>query len=399
MVYKITYQQNGKVRHIKLTANSYEQLINSSNYPKNILNIKIVESFDIVKFLQKDIDIKIFNKRQKDIYTIFLSLDMMLRSSLSFSQAIELLLKTTQSGISKEILNSINHSLTSSKPISEVLRRYLDDTILLFLELGIKNGNIKEAINSIVIILKEDQTTKNKIYDSIRYPLILFGSLVVSLIMIFTYVVPNFEFIFISLGDNLPVSTKILLGVKHICQKYYEFIILTTVVFICLIAYLSKIYKYYIDKFLLFNIPIVSKVIRSYYMFKLFLSLSIIVNSKYQFQVAIENSKNVVSNRYIKKIINNIVIDIKDGFTIAEAFSRSSFFDPFTIKLLYVAQETSMYGNILSELTKYHKEVFKDFIKNFSAMLEPIMVFFISFIVMWLVLAIMTPIWDMNSVL
>jgi type II secretory pathway component PulF len=58
-----------------------------------------------------------------------------------------------------------------------------------------------------------------------------------------------------------------------------------------------------------------------------------------------------------------------------------------------------MYGNILSELTKYHKEVFKDFIKNFSAMLEPIMVIFISLIVMWLVLAIMTPIWDMNSVL
>jgi type II secretory pathway component PulF len=155
MVYKITYQQGGKVKHIKLTANSYEQLINSSNYPKNILNIKIVESFDIVKFLQKDIDIKIFNKRQKDIYTIFLSLDMMLRSSLSFSQAIELLLKTTQSGISKEILNSINHSLTSSKPISEVLKRYLDDTILLFLELGIKNGNIKEAISSIVVILKK----------------------------------------------------------------------------------------------------------------------------------------------------------------------------------------------------------------------------------------------------
>jgi general secretion pathway protein F len=145
-------------------------------------------------------------------------------------------------------------------------------------------------------------------------------------------------------------------------------------------------------------VPLFSDTIKSYYLFKLFLSLSIIVKSKYQFQTAMENSKNIVSNKYMKNTLDTITTQIKQGSSIAQSFKQSSLFDDFTIKLLYVAQHTSSYDKILEELTLYYKEKFKKRILDFSSVVEPLLVLIISLIVLWLILAIMLPIWQMSSV-
>ena len=62
--------------------------------------------------------------------------------------------------------------------------------------------------------------------------------------------------------------------------------------------------------------------IQDYYFYRLFLSMSIIVKSKYQFQVAITNSKNIVNNLYVQKMMDKVVLNIKNGTSISEAFGR-----------------------------------------------------------------------------
>lgn len=394
MKFKITYQENKKKYTIVLEANSTVALEKMDNYPSNIIKIRELKSFNF--------DLFAFTNSKKDVYEFFTQLDIMLGANLTFSQSIDLLLDSKQEKKIEEIIKVIQHSLSSSISIEKALvkyKTYLGETSLLFLKLGFENGNIKESVHSLVEILEEDIKSNEKLTEVMRYPLILISSLFVSIGMIYLYVLPNFEFIFSLLKDDIPFSTYVLISIKEIVDTYWLLIFISIGIMVFCISLLIKNYKYIYHKILLLKIPIFSKMIQDYYFYRLFLSMSIIVKSKYQFQVAISNSKNIVNNLYVQKMMDKVVLNIKNGTSISEAFGRSDLFDNLTMKLLNTADNTNNYEYILLDITSQYKKRFHKSLKNFSATIEPMLIFIISLVVLWLILAIMLPIWNLGAVI
>ena len=394
MKFKIIYQKNKKVCTKILISNDYESLQKMDEFPSNILKIKELKSLNFTLMM--------FQNNKKEVLEFFTQLDIMLNANLTFSESIELLLESHQEQKIQEILKVIEKSISSSLCIEKALskyEKYLGKTSILFLKLGFENGNIKESIHSLVEILEEDINSSTKLNEVMRYPIILLASLCISIGMIFIYVLPNFEFIFTLLKDDIPFSTYILLTIQEIFEKYKILFFLILVLLTFTILYLIRSYKYSYDKFILLKIPLFSKMIQSYYFYRLFLSLSIIVKSKYQFQVAIENSKNIINNLYVQNRMQRIIEHIKNGISISEAFRRSELFDSLTMKLLHTADSTNNYEGILTDITIQHKRRFHRSLKNFSSSIEPILIFIISLVVLWLILAIMLPIWNLGAVI
>jgi len=394
MKFKIWYQENQKLKTIIVEANSTETLQKTGIYPTNIIKIRELKEFNF--------DLFAFRNSKKDVYEFFTQLDIMLGANLTFSQSIDLLLDSKQEKKIEEIIKVIQHSLSSSISVDKALyeyKTYLGETSLLFLKLGFENGNIKESIHSLVEILEEDIKSSEKLTEVMRYPFILVISLFISIGMIFLYVLPNFEFIFSLLKDEIPFSTYLLISIKEILDSYWLLIFITLGVISFFISFLAKKYRYIYHKVLLLKIPVFSKMIQDYYFYRLFLSMSIIVKSKYQFQVAISNSKNIVNNLYVQKMMDKVVLSIKNGTSISEAFGRSDMFDNLTMKLLNTADNTNNYEYILLDITAQYKKRFHRSLKNFSSTIEPMLIFIISLVVLWLILAIMLPIWNLGAVI
>jgi type II secretory pathway component PulF len=395
MKYKVSYQENQKIESIIIEAKNKNELKNSPDFPKNSIKIKEYHSFKINWSL-----VKTNNKKQT--YELFSSLNMMLHSNLTLHESIELLLQTKQEKTIIQILQAIQQSLKTSKSISIALksyRYYLGDTAILFLNLGLENGNIKESIDSLVQLLQEDIKTSEKLKDILRYPTVLLISLAIAFSMIFIYVLPNFEFVFNLLEGDMPLSTQSLLFVKNFINNYFVLVIFSLVLFVLIISFFYKRYRLFFDKLVLLKIPVFSVLLQSYFFYKLFLAICIIVKSKYQFQTAIKNTRDIINNQYIKNTIDKILINITNGSQIAKAFEDTGLFDEFTIKLLYMAQYTNNYELILNDIAAYHKKRFKNSLKNFSSFIDPVLIFFIAMVVLWLVLSIMQPIWQMSSII
>ncbi len=394
MKFKIRFQENQKIKKVTLDANNIIDLKSLSTFPSNVICIKEVSKMNL--------DFDLFKNNKKDIFEFFSQLDIMLSAHLSFNESIELLLKSKQEKIIYEILMISKQSLSSSIALDQALlpyEKYLGKTPILFLKLGFENGNIKESVHSIVEILNEDMDSTEKLIDVLRYPAILLGSLFLSISMIFVYVLPNFDFIFVLLKDDIPVSTGILLMIRDVLNEYSILIVLFIVGSVLLVTFLIKTYRYSFDEIILLRVPILSKMIQDYYFYRLFLSISIIVRSKFQFQLAILNSKNIVNNLYVKDTMNQILSNITNGTSISGAFEKSNIFDDLTIKLLQTADYTNAYESILSSIATQYKKRFHKSLKNFSSIIEPILIFIIALIVLWLILAIMLPIWNLGSVI
>ena len=389
MKYKITYLKENKQTSKIIEVNNIEELKESSLLPKNILDIKEKEDFFSFINIEKKVD----------LLPIFRQLNIMLNANLTISEALQLVQQDQKDKKTIQILTIIQNCIKNSTSIEKSFKKYkinISKSIIIFLELGIQNGNIKKSVNSIVDILTKDQQSLKSLKNSLRYPIILFGSLLVSLVMICVYVVPNFEYIFLSLKDKLPLSTIALLNFKYIVVNYWYIIISFLIGIIYFFKLLYKKYQLYFDELIL-KIPIISEVIKSYLFYKLFLSLYLMVDSKYQFQIALKNSKDLILNLYIKKQLNSILHKLKQGSSISKAFEETKLFDNLIIKLLFTAQTTSNYGDILKDIIGVYDQQFTRSIKNFTSTIEPIVIFIIAIIVLWLILALMSPVWDMGS--
>jgi type II secretory pathway component PulF len=390
VLYAIIYQENAKIYKKEISLSQKETIEDIFDKYPHIISIKR-------KGIKKS---SLFKRKRKDeIYLLFSQLSMMVDSGLTLVEAIEIINSKNTNPIIGEILQRLKEAIVKSLPIDKLLlpyEKYLGKTPIVFLQLGFNNGNINIVLKALVEVLKQDNTVKNQLKQSLRYPILLLVSLIIAIGMIFVYVLPNFEFIF-NVQKNIPFATKILLDIQYSISHYY--IRISATILILTVGTILTIRKYPLwwDKIKLRNIPLFSKILQYYYFYKLFLAMSIIVQSKVQFQIAVLNSKQIIDNRYIQKTIEQILQEIKNGSTIAQSFSQYSLFDEVIIKLLVSAENSSNYANVLEHIAQYYKKKFQSSIQNFEAILEPFIVMMISLIVLWLILAIMVPIWDMAS--
>lgn len=391
MKYKIKYQINRKI---------YSKIVNLDADSNLNQHLDRVENIIEVKELGNGSK-KLFSKtKQNHIYFFFKQLNLMLQSHLNLNEALELLKHTSNNEL-KNIITLLQNAIMQNYPLELVLRSYrktLGEIPLIFLKQGIENGTINSSVNAIVLLLEKEMAIKKKIAVKLRYPFFLLLSLGITLSVIFLIVIPGFSSLFNTLGDNIPLATTILLYINESLKQYWHLYILFTLITFLTSIFILKKYNYFFDKILFTSVPALSKVITAYQLYKLFLSLYIIVKSKYQLQDAIESSIKTTTNLYLKKAVIDINTGIKNGDDIVELFSKSLTFEPVTVKLLYTAQITGQYESVLLDIVNYYEYSFNENLQKITESIEPIIILIIALIVLGLILAIMVPIWELSNI-
>ncbi|MBI3873559.1 MAG: type II secretion system F family protein [Arcobacter sp.] len=121
------------------------------------------------------------------------------------------------------------------------------------------------------------------------------------------------------------------------------------------------------------------------------------MKSKNKFQDALSYAKNTTNNIFIEEQIGLIIQDLNDGKSISEAFTNRNLFDEITLRMLIVGENTNRLEYILEDLQNINKKQLTKHNEDFIAFLTPFFVVVVAGIILWLVLAIMTPIWELGS--
>lgn len=389
--YKITYQENGKLKTMVIKTDD----IKAERLPLTIISQKEIRT------KQKKLRIK--NVKSSEILALFSELNIMLQANILFNVAVEILYKSTKNSQLKEILLTLLHTLKNGKKIDEELACYkstLGILPLVFLKIAQENGNLKTVMNSLVLVLKSKQHSKEMVFSALRYPLILSISLLFLTLFSFYFVIPKFEHLFLQYESNLPTATQWLLNFKYYLHHYFFYLIgiLLGVCLFCVSQYKKNTtFQYLIDKIFVLNIPIVSKLFLNTNFQLFFLSITILLNDKYKFQTAFLNSEVLISNRYLKEKLKVINQQIQSGKPILFAFENSNLFDDLVLRLISVGEQSNSLNITINEVEKIYKKRMEDSFKSFATNLEPIFFILISTFIVWLMLAIFMPIWNLSD--
>ena len=392
--YKITYQDENRVK---------TKIIESSNLKEEKLPSKILT----IKPLNEKKDLKIFKSKikidKKLLISIFYELNIMLQANLMLNDALAILSQNYKEEKLNKFIDDLKKALLVLDTIDNIFRDYrLDIYIVSFLKLCQKNGNVKVNINAMSILLKEEEKVKKEFSKAIRYPFILLISLFLSINVIFYFVVPKFKIIFINNYESLPLATKILFNIHTIYMSYFIYLILIFICMVFTIIYIyfkNKEFEYLVSKVIFKDVFFLRDLYSSMELYRMFLVINIMLESNYEFIKALNSSKTLIRNKYLLDKISLIENLLKNGKSINLSFKRANIFDSLVLNLINTAEASNSLTLISKEIKDIYKNRFDEKMKKFISYIEPIFLIIIVSLVLWIILAIFIPIWDMGSMM
>ena len=391
--YRIKYQNNDLIEEI------FIETINLSNekLPKNILEIKEEKSSYKILFRKKK------RVKKKDLNLLFYELGLMLNSKINLTDSIDILIKNKKDKNLIEFLKILKYSFANGKSVRENLGDFdIDNVIISFLENLQNSGNSLLNLKALNSLLKENEEIKKSFIKALSYPIILSIALFFSLFSIFTFVLPKFKTIFLNVQTELPLATKILLLFDDFFQNYFFiFLIILFFLFLSLFYFYksSDSFQKYLDKIIVENLFMIKDIYLSMQFYKFFLVIDIMLKSNYEFHKALISSKILLKNKYLLDKISIIDISLQNGKSINESFFRTKIFDDIVLNLINTGEVTNSLDVTIYEIKEIYKNRFYEKTNLLISLIQPIFLLIIMGLILWIVLGIFLPIWDMGNII
>ena len=391
--YKIVYQEENIKKEIIFETSN----ISNEKLPQNIISIKEYKNSFNIDFLRK----KRINDKKLNL--LFYELTLMLQANINISDALDILIKNKKDKNILEFLKIIKYSLSNGKSISENLNSFnLNHVVLSFLEISQDNGNISSNMKALSQLLSENSEIKKNFVKSISYPIILIISFFISLISIFTFVIPKFKMIFEQSINDLPLATKILLQTQYVFENYFFYLLFLFWILFAILMFFYKYndsFKYFIHKFSVDKLFLIKDIYLNMQLYKLFLVIDIMLKSNYEFHKAFISSKILLKNKYLLDKISLIDNLLQNGKSINDSFLQTQIFDDIVLNLINTGEVSNSLSITVDEIKKIYKNRFYDKMNLLTSLIQPIFLIVIMALILWIVLAIFMPIWDMGTMI
>jgi len=392
--YEVSYQKEKKLCKIIISTHD----IKKEKLPANTFMIKKIKQ----PFFSMSSRSKL---KSEEISAAFFELNVMLQAKLSLYESLDILENASKNRLLIEIITNMKKSLKNGTAIYLGLmsyEKYLGDIVISFFKIAHENGNIDTCVYTLSILLKRIDENKKTITQKLRYPAVLLICLSMSLFSIFNFVIPQFEFIFEQYNTDLPFATIALLNTKNFLVNYFWIMLIFSLFCFILIMYKyrnDELFSYKVDRFMILHLPFLASLVFYIYLHRFFLCMKILLEANYKFQTCLVNASILLKNKYLLDRISHINKAIQSGESIYDSFSDVALFNDLTLRLISTGEKSNELLLSVNEIEKIYANKLDEKIKLFSSLIEPIFIITIMLLIIWVILAVLVPLWGMGEVI
>ena len=325
----------------------------------------------------------------------------MIDAGLPLVQSLEILSSQQESKTFKEVLRQIREDVEGGSTFAGALKKHPATFNELYTNLvvaGEEGGILDTILTRLAIYIEKAEALKKKIKSALIYPSTIVGVAIIVVMILMIFVIPVFETMFKSAGQNLPLPTYIVMQLSRFVKSYVLFIIPALILGVYLLRkyYQTNPGKLMIDRILL-KLPVFGPLFKKIAVARFSRTLGTLVSSG----VPILDGLNIVSrtagNRTVENAILNARASIREGETIAEPLGRSNIFPPMVISMISVGESTGALDTMLSKIADFYEEEVDIAVTNLTSLLEPFLMIFLGVVIGGVVIAMYLPIFQMAS--
>ena len=339
--------------------------------------------------------------KNKDIVIMTRQLATLLEANTSIMEALKITADQSSNKNLVHILYNLREDIIQGKRLGLSMQKYpgvFSDTYTSLVSAGDSSGNLDTIFDKLADYLEESASIKQKVLSALTYPIILIGFSVIVIICLLAFVLPQVIGQFIKAGAELPFLTKALLALSNN-------IVLITIILIIIFFGFSYLYKQYIkdpQKHIyahkkLIALPLVGNSILTSEIERFSSTMALLLESGTNLDVALEESSKIFSNKYLSQLILNAKSDVMEGKDFVYTLKQTNIFPDIFIQLISSGYKSGNLIKMFQKVSHFLKNEIESKRAIFLSLLEPLVIIFMGGFIMLIVLAILVPIMQMNT--
>jgi len=349
-----------------------------------------------------NIEIDLFGRvSNKDVVILSRQIATLFQAQVSPLRIFSLLSAEVENKKLATAMNQIVEDLQAGNSISRSLAAHPEIFSSFYVNLvkaGEESGSLDQSFDYLADYLDRQYEIQSKAKNALIYPAFVVGIFFIVMALMMTKVVPSIASILIDSGQELPIYTKIVIGISDFLVDYIGFIVLALgggIAFFWRFSQ-SAVGRRAIDEFTL-SLPYAGDLQRKLLLTRVCDNLSTMLGSGISMVQAIEVTGDVVDNTVFKEIMAEVLIEVKGGRSFAESIAEYPHIPGVLAQMAKVGEETGSLSNILKTLSDFYRREANNAIDTMISLIEPIMIVMLGLGVGVLLASVLMPIYNLTS--
>ncbi|MDD5745882.1 MAG: type II secretion system F family protein [Candidatus Omnitrophica bacterium] len=329
-------------------------------------------------------------------------LAILLKSGVPILKAMTILADQSLNPYFKTVLETVRSEIKNGKTLSSALALFPQLFSPLYLSLvraGEESGTLDQALLRIAEYRFKQEQMFSQVRTALTYPVLMAIVGIGTIIFMLTFVMPRLLTIFSRVGQELPLPTKILIGVSNFLTQPWVWFVSGGVILLA-VGVLRRHNRTKRERLLMsyvqLHVPLFGEIFLRAELARFSRTLELLLISGIQLLKAIQISIPTLNNEIIRNELQHVYEVIEQGGSFGQTLNRSAVFPKFMVNLVSVGEESGKLEEALQELTLTYESETDEAVKVMTNLLEPLMILGMGIVVGFIIISMLLPVFQLN---
>lgn len=327
----------------------------------------------------------------------------LIQAGLTIEECLNALIEQAESARSRAVLAGVRTRLLEGQPLARSLAQFPDsfpDIFRSMVDAGEQSGKLSEVLERLADYTENRQNLQQKVLLAFIYPALVTLVAIAIVILLLVMVVPQVIRVFENTGQALPLITRILIAISDFVRGggwwWLAGIVIGIVAFRAALREPRLRLRWH---YLLLRLPLVGRLLRGTNAARLASTLGILTASGIPLLNAMQSAVQTVTNLPMRAAVEDALRQVREGGGLARALGKTKLFPPMVIHLIASGEATGKLDQMLQRAAEAQTRELENWVRALTALLEPLLILVMGAIVLFIVLAILLPIFEMNQLI
>lgn len=338
---------------------------------------------------------------KSDLIFFTRQLASMLTSGLTLMQALTIMKNQVVNPLISEIIQTVIADVENGKNFSTAIEKYpnvFSPIYIAFIRTAESSGLLDKILARLADNLEKDDQLQRTVKGALLYPVIIIIMMIGVMGVMMIFVIPQLSTLYGNLNMSLPLPTLVVITISNIVSRYWEIVLVVVGV---IIFYLNRWYhkesgKRVVDTYSL-KVPVFGKLLSQTMMSEFTRTLGLLVSSGSLVVDSLTKSAQVVDNLLYKDAIMLVAKRVEKGIAMGDAMAANPLFPSMVIEMVRIGEQTGKLDDALMRASEYYEREVEETVKTLTTLMEPIIMVMLAVGVGFLIIAVITPIYNLIS--
>ncbi len=336
----------------------------------------------------------------KELAVFTRQFSVMIDAGLPLVQCLEILAGQQENKMFQKVLTGTRAAVEGGATLSAAMRQYekvFDALYVNLVEAGETGGILDTILQRLSSYIEKNVKLKRAVKSALVYPIAVLSVAGGVIVLLLWKVVPIFATLFLGLGVELPLPTRIVIALSNFVGSIFGFLILVAFVGIIIglkVWYKTPVGRMAIDRVLL-KLPLIGLLLRKIAVARFTRTLGTLISSGVPILEGLEITARTAGNAVIEKSLLEVRKALEGGRNLADPLKDTNVFPGMVTQMIGVGEQTGAMDAMLQKIADFYEDEVDAAVKDLLAALEPLMIVILGLVVGGIVISMYLPLFSL----